>query len=111
MSRKISLGGERVEEGVDRVGAAGPGDCAGVLAHVGKLDLLDDQVAIVGHFEADVIAVGRLAVRGGPNHAVVPNILALLKRKEIFKCYVLNIYNRNLAIFKCRIVYLKWARY
>ena len=78
ISHQIPLRSQGVEEGVYGVGAAGAGHRAGVLTHVRKLDLLDDKVAVFCHREADIVAVGRLAVSGGPDHPVVTDILALL---------------------------------
>ncbi len=82
MSKKISLRGQGVEEGVDGVWAPGPGHRAGVLTHVGEGDLLDDEVAVLLQPETDVVALGRLAVAGGPHHLVVPDILVLLQKSK-----------------------------
>ncbi len=82
MSKKISLRGQGVEEGVYGVWAAGPGDRAGVLAHVREGDLLDDEIAVLLQPETDVVALGRLSIAGGPHHLVVADILVLLKKSK-----------------------------
>jgi len=82
MSKKISLRGQGVEEGVDGVWAPGPGHGAGVLTHVREGDLLDDEVAVLLQPETDVVSLGRLAVAGGPHHLVVADILVLLQKSK-----------------------------
>ena len=58
-----------------RVGTAEPGDGARVLAHVGKTDVSDDEVAVGLDRVTDVVARQRFSLGALPHHFVAEHVI------------------------------------
>jgi hypothetical protein len=92
------------------VRAAGSRDGAGVLAHVRKRHLLDDQIAVVLKADPHIVALGRLAIAGGPDHLVVADILILLQQQRFIIKQPISTYVRQSTQIRFQISSVRGVR-
>ena len=73
-----------------RVGTAEPGDGARVLAHVGKTDVPDDEVAVGLDRVTDVVARQRFSLGALPHHFVAEHVILKVIMTSFHNCVIMT---------------------